>query len=428
MSFTRIINIKGKKYLIEVESYWKDGKPRQRFIRYLGRIKEDKLIPPRIERLKVKAVCSFGLQLVLSKIIESFNLSDWLDESLLALAMLNIIEPSSINRAILNFYKYSLDKVFNFKMDKSIYNLDLSEDFIFRKELELYKLFKLGYKRIFYDITDLYFYGTKCYLAKKGYSAKSTLPSIKIGLVIDNKGFPMFHKLFPGNVGSYKTLNLIINCLRAAKIRDCTIVLDRGFFSKDNVNLAKKEGYDLIVAVPRKGRLKRIKPSTKWELIRLKSTYIYAKRFGNFIICYNEPEAVRMKKIAILRGIKPKDYGIYVLYSSKRLGIEQVIKCYFEKDLIERSFRCLKSVLGLQPTYTWVENKINLHLFICFLSYLFLNCMLIKLADLKMSLNKIIDELKCIYRIEFEDGMVKYSTLSKNQEKILKRFDLVINL
>ena len=71
------------------------------------------------------------------------------------------------------------------------------------------------------------------------------------------------------------------------------------------------------------------------------------KRFGKYLVFYNEPEAIRMKKIAILKGIKPKeDYGAYMLYSSKNLNNRTVVRYYFEKDLIERSFRCLKGVLG----------------------------------------------------------------------------------
>ncbi|MEM5881147.1 MAG: hypothetical protein QW633_03235 [Candidatus Aenigmatarchaeota archaeon] len=49
---------------------------------------------------------------------------------------------------------------------------------------------------------------------------------------------------------------------------------------------------------------------------------------------YNEPEAIRMKRIAILKGIKPRDYGIYMLYPSKEM-----------KNSNAANFRCLKVFL-----------------------------------------------------------------------------------
>ena len=41
-------------------------------------------MPPKRERLKVRSVCSFGMQLVLSKIVEEFKLDELLDRKLLA--------------------------------------------------------------------------------------------------------------------------------------------------------------------------------------------------------------------------------------------------------------------------------------------------------------------------------------------------------
>jgi transposase len=72
-------------------------------------------------------------------------------------------------------------------------------------------------------------------------------------------------------------------------------------------------------------------------------------------------------------------------FSEENLSLEQAVNYYFERDLIEKSFRCLKSFLGLGPVYSWVEGRINLHLFICFLSYFFLNYLLYGLRRLKLA-------------------------------------------
>ena len=108
MVYIRKLRIKGSTYLVEVKSFRENGKVKQKYIHYLGRLENNQLIPPKIERLKVKSICSFGIQLVLNKIIENFKLDEVVDERLIALAMLNIIQPGPINKAIPNFYKYSL--------------------------------------------------------------------------------------------------------------------------------------------------------------------------------------------------------------------------------------------------------------------------------------------------------------------------------
>lgn len=430
MPFTRILKRGKRKYAIEVESYRENNKIKHRFVRYLGRVDaKGKIIPPIRERVKIKYVCPFGVQLIIKKLIDEYKLD--IEKEFLALAIMHIIKPSSINKFIENYYRYCLNEVFNMEITKAIYRkLDMSDDEIIDRELKLYSSVSKEKRKLFYDITNIYFYGTKCYLAKRGYNKEhNLLPQLKIGLVLDSNKHPMFHRIFSGNTSTYKTIDSVLACLEIYDVKKCIFVIDRGFFSKENMLLIKKKGHEVISGVPLKGKYKRIalalKKKMSWkDKVILKNTYIYAKKFGKYLVCYNEPEAVRLKERRYLNGKEAIETdGLYILYSSINLPKEETVKIYFEKDVIEKTFRMLKGILGLEPVRFWLYNKINLHLFICFLSYFFMSLIEKRTRKLGISVNNVIQELEQVYKIKF-DGKEKIVTTNKTQEKILKCFNL----
>jgi transposase len=76
-----------------------------------------------------------------------------------------------------------------------------------------------------------------------------------------------------------------------------------------------------------------------------------------------------------------------------------MVSTYFDKDLVEKSFRSLKGVIKLRPIRHWLYNRVIAHIFICYLAYLLLSL-------LKYRLNK----------IEVSPGVVK-----KKQIKLILR-------
>lgn len=434
MVFVRKLKIKDRIYLVEVKGYRDEkGEVRQKFVRYLGRLKDGKLIEPKYKRLEITRIFPAGVQAVVQRLVEEYNLE--IDSEHLCLAIMHLLKPSSLNQVAKNFQRFGLDIYFGELSKNGLYSsLDLSEEETYKLELNLYKSLKRLYTSLFYDITSVYFYGTACELARKGYNPKAILPQITIGLAIDNEGLPIFHRIFPGNVYAGSTLQLFIECLKNSKIRRCTLVLDRGFFSRQNIELAKRSGYSLIVGVPLRKRLKalmkREKPLMK-DTVLLRSTYFYVKGIdwedGKLVLCCNEMEAVKVKNLLLRRG-KSKDLellGCHAIFSSnKDLSEEEIVRRYFEKDVIERTFKVLKSALGLGPIRHWLHNRINGHLFICYLSYLFLTLLKRKLKNLDIPTLQALDELKYVYKVVTKDGVEKLVATTKIQKKILKHVDI----
>jgi hypothetical protein len=52
------------------------------------------------------------------------------------------------------------------------------------------------------------------------------------------------------------------------------------------------------------------------------------------------------------------------------LGDAETVRSYKSLSLVERAFRCLKTVdLHVRPVYHWLEGRVRAHLFLCMLAY-----------------------------------------------------------
>jgi transposase len=93
-------------------------------------------------------------------------------------------------------------------------------------------------KSLIYDVTNTYFYGKKCSLAKRGHDKEGVKgrPLIQIGLAVtQDKGIPLFHKLFHGNIHDTKTLSDLVSTLGSYHIFSGCLVYDRGIVSAENI-------------------------------------------------------------------------------------------------------------------------------------------------------------------------------------------------
>lgn len=486
MTFIRKIRIRGKTYLAEVKSYRDNqGRVRQKFVRYVGKVTgENKVIPGKFERLKIERVVAIGGTLVLKSIADELGLKEILDANtnengdlILSLAIMHCLNPTSLNsvkRYLLNFgvdMALGID-VENVSVKRLLAAMDHLDDSSFALQRKFFEKICEAYgaprDSLFYDITNVYFYGVKCALAKRGYNSEDIpLPQIEIGLAVDKRGFPIFHRVFDGNVHASKTLRAVMDELRALGIGKAILVLDMGMAAERPISEALKAGFDVIVGLPLLGEVKRraielsrgiVSPK---NVVKLSNVFVYAIelewRGGKLVVCLNEKERAlvkeaRYKRIyrclesgkvekvagylrktekgyeldeAALRKKEETD-GLYAIFSSKKeLTKEEILKAYFEKDLVEKSFRMLKGVLGIGPVRHWLENRVRAHVFICYLAYLLASAMQHKLRPMNISAPEALEEMKAIYRVVMGDPLkkaefTKFSALTKRQEEIVR--------
>jgi transposase len=105
-----------------------------------------------------------------------------------------------------------------------------------------------------------------------------------------------------------------------------------------------------------------------------------------------------------------------------------MIHIYFNKDLIEKAFHSIKGVVRLRPIRHWLYNRVIAHIFICYISYLLLSLLKLRLSELNISPMTALNELDTLYKVYIKDEKKGFEVsrvvaLNKIQEKILKTID-----
>lgn len=89
--------------------------------------------------------------------------------------------------------------------------------------------------------------------------------------------------------------------------------------------------------------------------------------------------------------------------TNKTLATHDILRLYYEKDLVEKAFRTLKGVTNLQPIRHWLYNRVTAHIFICYLSYLILSLMKYKLKKIAISPIMAIETLQSLFSVYIKD-------------------------
>jgi len=486
------IKSKSGAYAIEVEGYRdENGKVKHRYLRYLGKLDEQgNLIPSmRIENTDVENVKLHGPVHALHRITQDVGLEFIIGEyapEVLTLVYSHILRPESLNNIKRALKWISTDElglklpVSRKRFENSMDDLEKRTQYI---ERALYPRISQAcdLRSLFYDISGIYFYGKKVKMAKRGHG--SNRPQIGIGLAVEAQyGLPLFHHIFQGNVFDAKTFPVILGRLHEFSREKCTLVYDRGIASQKNVSAAVESGFSVIACIPLKGRtLKQIaleemhamKPK---DTCKLSSVFIHAREIMDewagipvrMIVCLNKPlrhqiqqnryyeleealeklerggkikEGLR-KYVQKVDGIPRVDYeaveegekydGVYIIITNTDIPKETVVRKYFDKDIIEKSFRSLKSTLSIQPVRHWLWRRVKAHIFICYLGYLHLSWMkmLLEKGGISLSPVKALEQLETIYNVKLTDKKTGMSTtktvpLTEEQEKIYRALNLL---
>lgn len=158
-----------------------------------------------------------------------------------------------------------------------------------------------------YDLTNTYFEG-QCKnnaLAKRGKSKeqRADRPLVTLALVVDQRGFPIFSRIYGGNQSEPQTLPEILEHLYVpeephlfAQERP-TIVMDRGIATKENIQLLKSCGYPYLVVERRAVEKEYVQEfeqaKTTFEPIgHITSGTVYVKKLpwenGSRVLCLSE--------------------------------------------------------------------------------------------------------------------------------------------
>lgn len=102
---------------------------------------------------------------------------------------------------------------------------------------------------VIYDITSISSYSKQIELLEHGYNREHTgTGQVNLSLVVDkDKMLPLLYDVYPGSITDVTTLLNTVKKINAMGVRDCALVLDRGFFSTSNVDELMKSGLRFVV-------------------------------------------------------------------------------------------------------------------------------------------------------------------------------------
>jgi transposase len=492
MSFIRKIKKNGKIYLSEVKSERINGKCVQKHIRYIGKeVDGETKLAASISDIEIEEVKVFGPLIVLHHLAEVIGLPDLLGEyapEILSLVYAHCLNYQSINRMKAWFKRTDLAMLLDIERltEKTLLNALDSLDQIDVEQLQLEifnaldKKFHVARKGIVYDVTNTYLYGKNCPLGKAGHDKEGVRgrPLIQIALAVtQDKGLPLFHKVFDGNIHDARTLQDIAGNLKQYKIKSGLIVYDRGITSAENIEVFRDFGWNTLCGVPIRDKLKKkLRPFIKKKKlksihnrVRCNKTIFYVRMIpyklgkvkGTLALCYNKKkeidlhesryDEIRNAEILLAKGKLIKNGleiffdkkgriieskieeaeefdGYSCIFSTQSLSKEEIIRIYFDKDIVEKAFQCLKGIILLRPIRHWLYNRVTAHTMICYLSYALLSLLKQYLTKLNMSPEKALQHLDSMYKVYMKDTKKNFKisrivTLNKIQKDILRAID-----
>ena len=271
-SFTRIKKINGQEYLYEITPYYdKEKKQIRQKSKYLGKNVNGVPVRVRSQEKIPKKVLSHGEFVPLKKITEDLELEKILSDVLptkevwpvLTLAMNYATRPRALTH-IQSWYEgtalsedhpdlplssQSLSRMLS-RIGESTANLEFSRRLIQRIST---------CSTLVYDITSLSSYSQNISLLEYGYNRDGLdLPQINLSLIVDKDlGIPVMYDLYPGSIADVSTLKNTVKKIKSQGVRDYTLLMDRGFFSTDNID--EMVSADLSFIIPPTSTLKNVK-------------------------------------------------------------------------------------------------------------------------------------------------------------------------
>jgi len=103
-----------------------------------------------------------------------------------------------------------------------------------------------------YDITSISSYSELNEYIKYGYNRdKEKLPQLNLGVLFGQKRrLPVYYERTPGNITDVSTLHILLKNFKALEIKNLHYVMDKGFYSKKNIDDLLAARNKFLVSVP----------------------------------------------------------------------------------------------------------------------------------------------------------------------------------
>lgn len=451
MGFIRRYKKGEKVYLAEVKNVRVNGKVKQKFIRYLGREMNGQPIKKvEVNNIVIENVKRSLDVLAIDKTAEELNLKSLQNKYVLALVYSQLLENRSINKLEEWIRFTEIPEVLGLKevSVKELYEClsDINEESFEKINSDMREVFDKYPEEndaAVIDVTDTYFEGNSANIKRRRGKDGKVRRLVQIGLATTFKNsFPILHKQYHGNLSGMNILKDMVLELQSRRLN--SIIIDRGMMSPENRRAISSLSFKLIAGLRKNNKLiknfimkiERDKIYSLKNRVELRNTAVFIKAFnyddGELIVVYNPSLELIKKEINFEKEIESKkDVGYSLIYHNTNYSSKEVVRKYYDKEIIERAFKQIKGILNLRPIRVWLKDHVEGHIKICYLAYAILSLMNYKLKNIKISVLDALDSLKYGYKIKMKDNKTKFEwdllvPLNPKQKDILKALDVVM--
>lgn len=451
---TNISCIHGKYYLYEATSVWDPEKKRARKKtgKYLGRITEDGLIPPREKNQHVVsevATKEYGACTTLNSIGKDIHekLKEYFPseaDRIFSLAVLRVIEKCPFKRAAFLYERSFLSEIYgNIPMSPSSLSVFLQELGNRRSQFVGFMKEYISKERyVLFDATNIISNSENMDINRIGYNSHRQFdPQINLLYAFSTDSHnPGYYRVLPGNI---RDVSAFKQCVQESAISNMVVIADKGFGSEANFKMLDENGLKYIVQLKRNNSViqrDRLKTGNKADFdghFRFNNRVIWYYSYildGKHIYVYLDSDLRNKEEKDYIRRIdencedyteesfmeKQYDFGVIAFRTNIEDTPENLFYLYKTRGEIEQSFDFLKNLLEQDHTYLQSVYSVEAWAFINHISLMLVYAIYTRLksADLlsKYSVSDFLIHLKYIHAVKMNSSWVTGEISGKTQK------------
>lgn len=299
-----------------------------------------------------------------------------------------------------------------------------------------------GNSIFYFDLSSIFSHSANLNLAEKGYNKEHMfLDQVNFALLFSQEQkTPVMLKSMPGSIRDVKSLRYL---MEEFPLKNCIVIMDRGFYSKTNIDTILSLGASFIQPLKRNSKLidyslKPNKPFTYRER-GIAFGVRQLKGNGNLKLFLYEDALLRGEEKSNLLKLQAKGSKRRIVVDESRLGKvsiltdldwsgERVYGLYKEKEDVEQAFDAMKNELENDKCYLGDSDAVRGYFFVSFLSlYLYFRVLeKIRVGGLvgELSVEELLFLLSKVYIVKHADGKERLTEIPKKVETLIAKLAL----
>jgi len=296
-------------------------------------------------------------------------------------------------------------------------------------------------KSIFYfDLSSIFSHSANLNLAEKGYNKEHLfLDQVNFALLFSQEQkTPVMLKSMPGSIRDVKSLRYL---MEEFPMKNCIVIMDRGFYSKTNIDIILSLSASFIQPLKRNSKLidYSLKPNRPFTYRERGIAFTFKelnKGNANLKLFIYEDALLGGEEKSNLIKLQAKDDKRRIVVDESRLGKvsiltnldwsgEKVYGLYKEKEEIEQAFDAMKNELENDKCYLGDSDAVRGYFFVSFLSlYLYFRVLeKIRAVDLvgELSVEELLFLLSKVYVVKHADGKERLTEIPKKVEALIAK-------